>query len=69
MSGGLAAVVVLRAAVAKRGTAAGKTKAASAAAGLGNARTAHSSIDDGESRKDCKENRSHDAELCIKDYS
>ena len=56
MSGGLAAVVVLRAAVAKRGTAAGKTKAASAAAGLGNARTAHSSIDDGESCKDCKEN-------------
>jgi len=56
MSGSLAAVVVLRAAVAKRGTGARKTKVASAATALGNARTAHSSIDDGESCKDCKEN-------------
>ena len=56
MSGSLAAVVVLRAAVTKRGTGAGKAKAASAAAGLGNTRTAHSSIDDGESSKEREEN-------------
>ena len=49
MSGSLAAVIVLRAAVTERGTGAGVTKAASAAAGLGHAWTAHSSIDDGES--------------------
>jgi len=55
MSGSLAAVVVLRAAVPERGTGARETEAASAAADLGNARTAHSSIDDGESSKERKE--------------
>jgi len=55
MRGSLAAVVVLRAAVAKRGTGARETKAASAAAGLGDARTAHSSIDDRESSNERKE--------------
>lgn len=54
MTGSLAAVVVLRTAVTKRGTGARKTKAAPAAAGLGNARTAHGSIDDGESSKERK---------------
>ena len=46
MGGSLTAVVVLRAAVAKRRAGARKAKAASAAAGLGDARATYSSISD-----------------------
>jgi hypothetical protein len=68
MGGSLAAIVVLGAAVAERRTGARKAKVASTAASLGNAHTAHSSIDDGESGKERKENGPHSGELCIRNY-
>jgi hypothetical protein len=68
MGGSLAAIVVLGAAVAERRTGARKAKVASAAASLGNAHTAHSSINDGESGKERKEDSPHGEGLCIRNY-
>jgi hypothetical protein len=68
MGGSLAAIVVLRAAVAERRTGARKAKVASATASLGNAQTAHSSTDDGEGGKEREENGPHDEGLCIRNY-